>query len=369
MKKNFPKIAIVGTVGLPANYGGFETLAENLVAYNSLNNCPASLIVYCSSFSFSQRQKIYHGAQLKYIPLSANGVQSIIYDISSLLSAAWNRSDVILLLGVSGAVALPLIRLFSSARIVCNIDGLEWRREKWSYLAKFFLRFSEKIAVNFSHAIIADNASIAAYIKKTYALNSNLIAYGGDHSVKINELDVGEYYLPERYVFSVCRIEPENNLHIILEAFAKMPEEFLVIVGNWNNSNYGRLLRVNYSACKNLYLLDPIFDLGKLKKLRSLSTMYVHGHSAGGTNPSLVEAMHFGKAILAFDCDYNRSTTENKAIFFKNVADLIMLVQSILAIDAKTIGDEMLEIAKRRYTWEIVAKEYFDLLHVKNNVI
>jgi glycosyltransferase involved in cell wall biosynthesis len=363
------KIAIIGTVGLPASYGGFETLADNLVRYFTKNSMGYQITVYCSSKSYPLKNLKYYSADLVYIRLNANGIQSALYDICSLFSAISKRHDVILILGVSGAILLPLVRLISTAHIITNIDGIEWRRKKWGFLAKCFLRFSEKIAVRFSHDVIADNHAISEYVKQTYSVDAIVIAYGGDHAVSLEARAVSEYELPERYVFSVCRIEPENNLHIILEAFAKMPEEFLVIVGNWNNSDYGKLLRVNYSSFKNLYLLDPIFDLGKLKKLRSNSTMYVHGHSAGGTNPSLVEAMHFGKVILAFDCDYNRSTTENKAIFFKNVADLIMLVQSILAIEAKTIGDEMLEIAKRRYTWEIVAKEYFDLLHVKNNVI
>lgn len=144
------RIAIIGTVGVPANYGGFETLAENLVRYHDTASLKSSLTVYCSSKSYPSKEASYLSAQLKYVPLNANGAQSIPYDIVSLLSAVWHRSDVILLLGVSGAIALPLVRLFSSARIITNIDGIEWRREKWQGWAKRYLRFSEKMAVRYT---------------------------------------------------------------------------------------------------------------------------------------------------------------------------------------------------------------------------
>ncbi len=173
---------------------------------------------------------------------------------------------------------------------------------------------------------------------------------------------VNEYDLPENYAFSVCRIEPENNVHVILEAFSKLDAHPLVMVGNWNKSEYGRVVRERFSACKNLFLLDPIYDLGKLKTLRSNASFYVHGHSAGGTNPSLVEAMHFGKAVLAFDCDYNRSTTEDKALFFGDSEELRLLIESLDKTVAEKVGRDMLEIANRRYTWRIVAGQYFTLL-------
>ncbi len=356
-------IAIVGTVGVPANYGGFETLAENLVRYHDAASLPDLITVYCSSRSYLSREPAFLSARLKYVPLNANGAQSILYDFVSLFSAVWNRSDVILLLGVSGAFALPLVRLFSSARIVTNIDGIEWRREKWQGWARRFLRFSERMAVRFSHEVIADNAAIAEYVQRTYGVSAHVIAYGGDHAIEMDAVPVDDYVLPEKYAISVCRIEPENNVHVILEAFSKLETYPLVMVGNWNNSEYGRAIRDRYAACKHIYLLDPIYDLGKLKTLRSHAAFYVHGHSAGGTNPSLVEAMHFGKAVLAFDCDYNRCTTEDKALLFKNGDELVRLIKTLEADESERVAGNMLEIAKRRYTWRVVAQQYFELLN------
>lgn len=357
------KIVILGTVGVPANYGGFETLAENLVKYHDVTTLPDTITIYCSSRSCSAINPSYLSAKLKYVPLNANGVQSIPYDIWSLFSAVWNRNDVILLLGVSGAIALPLVRLISSVRIVTNIDGIEWRRQKWQGLAKRFLRFSEKIAVRFSDAVISDNAAIAEYVKQTYGVNSHVIAYGGDHAVAVDAIAVDELDLPDRYAFSVCRIEPENNVHLIVEAFSRQDAIPLVMVGNWNNSEYGRAIRTRYAACSHLFLLNPIYELGKLKTLRSNAVFYVHGHSAGGTNPSLVEAMHFGRPILAFDCSFNRATTEEKALFFSTSDELLELIRIADGPQSEKVGHDLLEIAQRRYTWDVVANEYFSLLN------
>ncbi len=356
------RVAILGTAGVPANYGGFETLAENLVKYHNAMSLQDSMVVYCSSKSYPVRPPNYLSAQLKYVPLNANGVQSIPYDIWSLLSAVWNRHDVILLLGVSGAIALPLVRLLSPARIVTNIDGIEWRREKWRGLAKRFLRFAERMAVRCSHEVIADNAAIADYVRETYGVEGKVIPYGGDIAVTVDAAPVDEYRLPDKYAFSVCRIEPENNVHLVVDAFSRQEEIPLVMVGNWNHSGYGREIRTKYAACSHISLLDPIYDLGKLKTLRSRALLYVHGHKAGGTNPSLVEAMHFAKPVLAFDCSFNRTTTEGKALYFSDGDALQQLINTFDAEQAEQVGGDMLEIAQRRYTWNIVAREYFSLL-------
>jgi len=229
-------------------------------------------------------------------------------------------------------------------------------------MAKIFLRFSEKMAVRFSHEVISDNDAIADYVKETYGVNSHSIAYGGDHAVTVDSVSVSEYELPERYAFSVCRIEPENNIHMILEAFSRQADYPLVIVGNWDNSDYGRNLREKYSNHSSLTLLDPIYDLGKLKTLRSNATVYIHGHSAGGTNPSLVEAMHFGVPIVTYDCDFNRYTTEDMALYFHDIQTLQETLDNLDEELSEKIGSEMAEIASRRYTWDSVAEQYFTLL-------
>jgi glycosyltransferase involved in cell wall biosynthesis len=356
------RVAVIGTVGVPASYGGFETLAENLVKYHAATSPTCSITVYCSSRSYPSNGQTYLSARLRYVPLNANGPQSIAYDVWSLLSALWHGSDAVLLLGISGAIGLPLARMMSPARIVTNVDGIEWHREKWNWLGKRLLRLLERIAVGWSHEVIADNEAVAEYLREAYGRDSRVVPYGGDHAVAVDAVAVDEYALPEAYAVSVCRVEPENNVHMVLEAFSSLVGHSLVMVGNWNNTRYGRTLRARYAQCANLRLVDAIYDLGKLKTLRSRARVYVHGHSAGGTNPSLVEAMHFGHPVIAFDCQFNRYTTEGRARYFSDAAGLVALLQSLTEPEAEEIGRAMLEIATRRYTWNVVGAQYFALL-------
>ncbi len=342
-------ISIIGTVGVPACYGGFETLVENLLDENLQEK---SITVYCSSKAYSVKPDSYKNANLKFIPLNANGAQSIPYDIWSICHAVFKRTDNILLLGVSGAICLPFIRLFSKAKIVTNIDGLEWRRDKWGAFAKKFLKFSEKMAIKHSDVVVADNQAIADYVAAEYGKTSEVIAYGGDHAV-VEQLQL----LDEGYALALCRIEPENNVELILEAFSHTSKH-LKFIGNWNNSDFGRSMKTKYQLYDNIEIIDPVYDLNTLFELRQKCSFYVHGHSAGGTNPSLVEMMHFNKDILAFDCNYNRASTEDKAEFFSNTGDLIQLIK---AFDSYCNGSHMKEIAERRYTWKIVKQQYFDL--------
>lgn len=355
-------IAIVGTVGVPASYGGFETLVENLVRHHQANGLPGRIVVYCSGKSYTVRRETYMGAELRYIGLKANGVSSIFYDMASLIAALYRGSDVILLLGVSGAIALPLVRILSRARVVTNIDGIEWKRKKWRGLARWFLRISERLAVKFSHEIVADNTGIAKHAADSYGRICHVIAYGGDHAIQAEPQPYESRKLPARYALAVCRIEPENNVEMILQTFLRRPGNPLVFIGNWDNSHFGKTLREQYGSAPHLYLLDPIYDLSVLRSIREHSELYVHGHSAGGTNPSLVEMMHFGKPILAYDCIFNRATTDSVALYFSDIDGLCRAIDSLTPDAANLFGTEMKRIAMQRYAWGVIGEQYFRLL-------
>jgi glycosyltransferase involved in cell wall biosynthesis len=353
------KIAIIGTVGLPANYGGFETLAEHLVEHLA---CKWDMSVYCSSkkYTKAQRLKTYKGARLIYLPLEANGIQSILYDSLSILHALF-FADVLLILGVGGGFMLPFVRLFTRKTIVISIDGIEWKRNKWSKLARLYLWAAEWMAVKFSHADIADNESIQDYTAIRYKTLSNIIEYGADHTIAgpITAADKEKYpFLKGTYAFKVCRIEPENNISMVLSAFSKLPKHPLVIVGNWNNSEYGIETRKEFSKFPNITLLDPIYDQKILDVLRGNCYVYIHGHSAGGTNPSLVEAMYLGLPIMAYGVSYNKTTTEGKAFYFKSAEELVDLIKTKKISDLKEAAALMKEIAHSRYTWKLVAEKY-----------
>lgn len=356
------KIAIIGTAGIPAKYGGFESLAAYLTKHLGTN---FDMTVFCSSKLYPTKLKTYNNSKLKYLPLQANGIQSIVYDIVSIFSAL-RFADTLLILGVSGCVVLPVIKLFSNKNIIVNIDGLEWKRAKWGKVAKGFLKFSEKLAVTYADVIISDNKVIQQYVLDSYQVKSELIAYGADHTntVELSQEVRATYpYLEQPYAFKVCRIEPENNVSMILEAFSEYPELNLIIVGNWANSSYGKELKLHYESFKNIKLLNPIYDQSILDQFRSNCLVYVHGHSAGGTNPSLVEAMYLGLPILAYGVPYNIETTANKAKYFISKVELIALLRHTTSEELDLISENLKNIADTEYKWDIISNKYAKLFN------
>ena len=354
------KIAIIGTVGVPARYGGFETLTEYLTKYLSSEY---KMSVFCSAKSYEEKLVSHNGATLKYINLEANGIESIPYDIVSIVKAC-KYADTLLILGVSGCIALPFVKMFCSRKLIVNIDGLEWKRQKWNRYAKWFLKFSEKQAVKYADITITDNKVIQDYVFDEYGKESVLIAYGGDHTKRValsKEISEQYAFVNGKYAFTVCRIEPENNIHFIIEAMSMQNELPLVIIGNWDSSEYGRELRTKYANIEHIHLLDPIYDQNLLDQIRSNCTVYVHGHSAGGTNPSLVEAMYLELPVFAYRVSYNMETSEHQASYFHSAEELLKLVNDIDKEALKENAKRMYAIASKRYVWKDIAREYAKL--------
>lgn len=359
------RIAIIGTVGVPACYGGYETLVENLLTYKQRTDIEYQ--VYCSSVVYKKKQKQYKGAKLIYIPFKANGMQSVIYDSLSLIHAYFT-CDQILSLGTVGCFILPIFKLFPSKKFVVNLDGLDDNREKFNSFSQRMIGAARKIAAKFASVRVSDNQGIKDYVTKVYKRDSVLIEYGGDNAKKIfnDEKLLDKYNLIKgEYCFKVARIEPENNIEIILKAFSQMPNELLVLVGNWNRSEFGRTMRSEYSEFNNIRMLDPIYEPEEINLLRTNCKLYIHGHSAGGTNPSLVEAMNLGLCVIAYDVVYNKETTEYKTMYFKDVNTLKNIVNKLSADKnaIKTISTSMEEIALRRYLWHIICEKYENLFN------
>lgn len=355
-------IALIGSAGVPGRYGGFETLAEELTTRLGPH---MALRVYCSTKNYprGQRPRQWNGARLHYLPLDANGPQSIPYDILSMLHALF-FSKVLCVLGVGGALFFPLVKLIPGKRLVVHLDGLEWQRGKWNRPTRAFLRFCERIAVRHADRMIADNAALQRYLKETYHVDSTLIAYGGDQarSVRPSAEQARQYpFLGSPYAFKVCRIVPENNIELILQSFAAVPERTLVFVGDWASNPYGQDMRRRYGNRQNIHLLDPIYDPDALGVLRSNAFLYIHGHSAGGTNPSLVEAMSLGLPIVAYGVSFNRETTEHQALYFETVHDLVAVLRDVPVQTITRMGATLRAIAERRYRWDVVAQAYAQL--------
>ncbi|USD65121.1 DUF1972 domain-containing protein [Vibrio sp. SCSIO 43136] len=345
-------IFVIGTAGIPACYGGFESLVENLV-----NNASDEIkySVFCSSYNYTEKLDSCNGANLVYLPIKANGMQSVPYDIWSLIKCLKSRPDIVLILGVSGCIFLPIFSKLFSGKIITNIDGMEWRRGKWNKLAKKFLKISESMAVKYSDSIVTDNKAIYDYVRKEYGVDSAVIAYGGDHAIRNIEID----RIEKEYALSICRIEPENNIEMILKAFSRT-DEHLKFVGNWGSNEYGQRLKKKYSTYDNIDIIEPIYDLDVLYSLRRNCSVYIHGHSAGGTNPSLVEMMHFDVPIIAYDCDFNRHSTHDHAIYFSNSEDLR---KHLAGRDESWIlsGRKLLSVARENYTWSQINEQYENL--------
>jgi glycosyltransferase involved in cell wall biosynthesis len=355
------KLAIVGIRGLPPQYGGFETLAHFLVK-NLADKM--DITVYCSGPNYPERNPTYLSAKLKYLPLRANGAQSVLFDMLSLLDGCIH-ADAVLVLGVSGGIFFPLAHLFGK-RVILNIGGLDWKRAKWGRWASRFLKLSEAVAVKWADVLVADNAGIGSYLESEYGRQSVLIEYGGDHNSvpPITEERRQRYpFLDAPYAIAVARIQADNNIEMILEAFSQSPSHVLVMVGNWANSVFGRELKARYSNRANIHLLEAIYDLEELNTLRGHCAVYIHGHSAGGTAPSLVEAMYLSLPVAAFDVNYNLATTESAAHYFRDAAELAELMDCVSPAEWRTMRAVMKDIADRRYLWSIIADKYAALVN------
>lgn len=353
------KVAIIGTNGLPANYGGFETLAENLVIQLGSDY---DFIVYCSKKQKTKR-KYFADARLIHIPLDGNGFQGVFYDLLSLFQA-WFTVDTILYLGPGVGAILFLNKLFKT-KLIVNHGGLnEWEREKLSWIQKKYAFINHKMAANAATMNIADNNILQSSLFKTFNKDAIVIRYGGDHaqSVKPDTPLISKYtFLTKPYFVSVSRAQLDNNLHLLLEAFSQLPGETLVLISNWHISEYGKKLYDQYKNNDNLILLNAIYDAYELNCIRSTATAYIHSHSRCGTAPSLVEAICLNLPIISYDVLTNRETTKNKALFFKTAEDLKNIIEKINDKSLILLRQETAKI-KDEYLWNNIAKQYDDIL-------
>lgn len=350
------RVAVIGTVGLPAKYGGFETFAHFLVFHLAGR---FDFRVYCSGPDYQERPKSFLGAKLTYLPFRANGPQSVLFDSISILHACF-FSDILLVLGSSGGMMLPIARFFGK-RVIFNQGGLDWQRSKWGARTQKFLKFLERWAIKGTDILVCDNEGIADYFRRVYGRGSQLIEYGGDQITKpaLTEDFIDKYpFVMNPYAFTVARIQADNNIEMILDGFSRTPSFPLIFIGNWASSQYGKEIKQKHLGFSHIHLIEAIYDADTLNRFRAYCAIYVHGHSAGGTNPSLVEAMHLGLPIAAFDVVFNRATTEGKARYFKDSDELVTLLEGTARQDWERQRDIMLGIANRRYKWSIIADKY-----------
>lgn len=350
------RIALVGTQGVPNSYGGFETLAEYLVHELAGRY---ELTVYCSSVDQKDRPDSYRGAKLSYWPIGSHGAAGMMYDSLTLAHARFTH-DVVLFLGFGAGLVAPFIPGLKR-RMVLNFGGLDWKRDKWSPRAKAVIQLCERWLVNRSAKVVADNELIADYVRGEYGLATEFIAYGGDQAVRrpVDPALLPTYpFLAGRYALALARIQADNNIDMLLAGFPATLGYPLVFIGNWSASDYGRDLRKRYDGVPHLLLLDAIYDRPVLDVIRSNCSLYVHGHSAGGTNPSLCEAMYLGLPVAAYASGYNERTMANLGWFFRDAGELSRIVSGFDEQEGRRVGLQLQQVARERYTWAAVADGY-----------
>lgn len=318
------------------------------------------VLVVGSSLGRSSDEAGPVGVNIRNIPLKANGVASIPFDFLSLISVArW--ADAVFLLGVSAGPLVPFMRrLVREGNLIVNVDGLESRRMKWSPLGKRYLAWAEKIAIRGARHVVADNDAIADIISREHRRASTTIAYGGDHVRQIDPVIrsqvLSELGLQENGFFlTVARIEPENNIDMMLDAACAQSGCPYVIVGNFSGTDYGKEIWNKYSIFSNIRLIPSNYDPNVLAALRSGCRAYLHGHSVGGTNPSLVEVLPYNRPVIAYDCSFNRCTMNGTGAYFKSTEELKSILKSDDLLEYKppeTVRDDP------RYRWRSIAQHY-----------
>ena len=358
------RIHIVGTHGVPARYGGFETLADMLC--RTLGN-DFDITVYCNGSLYPEKPKNYFGASLIYVPLNASGFKGIFYDLITYIHAL-SGSDIILYLSPVGSGFITPLKLLTRKKVVVNHGGLnEWEREKLNALKKRWAKFNHRVAARFADINIADNTVYQQSLRENFNTESVVVKYGGDHAASIPASDetlLKKYpFVTEKYAVSVSRAQVDNNLHMALEAFSKFNRYKLVLISNWNVSGYGKQLFDKYFKHQNIILLDAIYDSRELDFLRGNAYVYIHTHSRCGTAPSLVEAMYLKQPVISYDVKTNRETTHNKAFYFSGTNTLINVLNTINNSTREQNANEMYRIASSIYTWGNISGQYKKLFN------
>lgn len=351
------RIAIFGTRGIPNRYGGFEQFAEYLAV--GLVERGNQVVVY-NSHTHPYQKKTFKGVSIhhQYDPENWMGTfGQFLYDLNCILDTRKHNFDIVLQLGyASSSIWNPLLK--KSTTIVTNMDGLEWKRNKYNRAVQAFLKLAESLTIRFNQHFVADSIGIQSYLQKKYKVKSHYIPYGA-HSFNNPDLAILEKYGVEEsnYDMLVARFEPENNIETILSGFIKAnPKRNFLVVGNYGKP-YGAFLRKKFNDDR-IKFVGYIPSIDELNTLRWYSNLYFHGHSVGGTNPSLLEAMASNALICAHDNEFNKAILESDAFYFSNAQQVCDLVNSISIEEQhqKLINNQ--EKIKSIYTWDNIINSY-----------
>jgi glycosyltransferase involved in cell wall biosynthesis len=354
------RIALLGTRGVPARYGGFETAVEEVG--RRLADKGHRVVVYCRSRDDAPRPERYLGMELVHLPAARKrSLETLSHSALSVTHLLGHRTDAAFVFNAANAPLLPLLR---AARIpvATHVDGLEWKRAKWGPVGQRYYRLAESMAVRWSDALIADAQGIADYYRSEFGALTTLLTYGAPviapGSDRLAELGL----IPGGYHLAVARFEPENHVDVIVQGYCRSAAtKPLVVVGSAPYSD-AYTARVHAAADGRVRFLGGVWDQEQLDQLYANAYTYLHGHSVGGTNPSLLRAIGAGAAVLAYDVDFNREVIADSGRFFVGPGDLAALVEAAEADPARVDRDgARAQVLARGYDWDAVAAGYEQL--------
>ncbi|HEY4205566.1 MAG TPA: DUF1972 domain-containing protein [Puia sp.] len=323
------RIAIMGTRGIPNHYGGFEQLAEYLAP--GLTKAGYDVTVY-NSHHHPYQEKDWKGVKIRhcYDPEHLLGsVGQFIYDLNCITDARKRHFDVILQLGYTSSTVWGWL-FPSDSTVIYNMDGLEWQRMKYKSYVRKFLLYAEKLAVKYSHFQIADNPVIQNYFREKYHIQPEYIAYGAELFGTADPGVLTSFGVkPGNYQLLMTRMEPENNIETILEGYAQSKAAMPILVVGDTVNKFGRYLREKFCEDRRIIFTEGVYDNWKTHCLRSFCHLYFHGHSSGGTNPSLLEAMASESLIVAHNNPFNRQVLEGNALYFTDAEEISALVEGL----------------------------------------
>jgi glycosyltransferase involved in cell wall biosynthesis len=357
-------LIILGIRGIPAAHGGFESFAERLAPWMIEQGWEVT--VYCQGSQTGKRyEDSWQGCRLIHMPVGGDGpFATIKFDTKSALEAA-NNDAVLLTLGYNTAF-LTIYTMIRGRHNIVNMDGIEWRREKYSLIQKAYLWINERIAAATGTALIADHPTIADHHAK-HASRSKIstIPYGSDKISDAEEACLDCFNLRRSKFFTIiARPEPENSILEMVRAFSRRRRDFnLVVLGNYSVAHRYQQ-RVLNAASDEVIFPGAIYDRRTLDALRFFSRGYLHGHKVGGTNPSLVEALGASNPVIAHDNSFNRWVAGEAGCYFTDEDECELQINKLISDDRLVARKQ--EAAGRRwrenFTWDRVLKDYHHLL-------
>lgn len=354
-------IAILGTRGIPNHYGGFEQFAEYLSV--GLVQKGHKVLVY-NSHKHPFQEPFYKGVKLKhcYDPEYKIGTAGqFIYDFNCIRNLKKHNFDIVLQLGYTSSSVWGKL-LPKNPIVVTNMDGLEWKRSKFSPKVQWFLRNAERWAVNTSDYWVADSIGIQQHLKNTYCIESEYIPYGAELFADIDKTQLKTYSLqPFQYNMLVARLEPENNIEMILDGHIASNSQIPFIVVGKHESKYGELLKEKYKDVDSIHFVGGIYNQNVLSNIRYHCNLYFHGHSVGGTNPSLLEAMACNTFICAHDNIFNKSILGEDALYFKSHGDVSEIIKQGIPENAEKTKALNLKKIRELYSWDTIVDQYEEL--------